>query len=424
MEKTIIEGYVPSLWIYASMDRRDTVFLDSSMRNDLGRRSYIGMRPWRIMTPQDSDAISALNSIEDEVLIGFLSYDYGMRMMDVRSVHGDPEWPLFLLADFDILIEDDLDSRTLRVTCRGRLEDSSKQMEDVIEMFHRATEPVVPEPSSIYSFGCTSEDFFMESVEAARRMETAGSFYVINLSRRVRAESDADPFDVFLRLRRISPSPYGAYIDLNGVRVISSSMELLLDVSDGRAWTRPIKGTSPRTGSSEDDARSLGYLLTSEKDRSELMMVTDMERNDLNRFCIPGSVEVASFFSPEEYSTLYHTVADVFGIVPEGTGIGDMMAAMFPGGSVTGAPKKACMEAIDLLEDSRRGIYTGSIGIFSKRRVQANIAIRTIAEHDGMYEFGIGGGITHLSDARAECDETDQKGKAMMEALGAGHGAR
>ncbi|MBQ8373922.1 MAG: chorismate-binding protein, partial [Candidatus Methanomethylophilaceae archaeon] len=151
-------------------------------------------------------------------------------------------------------------------------------------------------------------------------------------------QSDADPYDVFLRLRRISPSPFGAYIDLNGIRVISSSMELLLDVSNGKAWTRPIKGTVPRTGDIEKDGDNLQRLLSSEKDRSELLMVTDMERNDMNRFCVPGSVEVKGFFHPEEYSTLYHTVSDVTGTVEEGTGIGRMVECMFPADPSRGHP--------------------------------------------------------------------------------------
>lgn len=424
MEKTISVGYVPSLWIYAAMDRRDTVFLDSSMRNELGRRSYIGIRPWRIHTPEDSDAVEVLNSIGDGTLMGFLSYDYGMDLMGMESVHGGPPWPLFALADFDIIIEDDPEERTLEITCKGRLEDAESQMQQVIRILKKACEPIIPEVPAPIAVEGTSEHSFMDSVEEARRMEAEGSFYVVNLSRRIRVRSDADPFDVFLRLRRASPSPYGAYADLCGIRIASSSMELLLDVSDGSAWTRPIKGTSPRTGTAEEDRRSLEALLSSGKDRSELLMVTDMERNDLNRFCIPGSVEVEAFYSPEEYSTLYHTVSDVTGRVPEGTGIGDMVKAMFPGGSITGAPKRACMEAIDSLEDSRRGLYTGSIGLFSMKRTTMNIAIRTLVESDGVFEFGIGGGITYRSDAGSECSETIQKGKAMMRALGGGDGAR
>ena len=149
-------------------------------------------------------------------------------------------------------------------------------------------------------------------------------------------------------------------------------------------------------------------------------MVTDMERNDMNRFCVPGSVEVKGFFHPEEYSTLYHTVSDVTGTVEEGVGIGRMVECMFPGGSITGAPKHASMLAIDQLEDSRRGLYTGSIGLFSKERTVMNITIRTMVHRDGMYEMGIGGGITYESDADSELRETEQKGLAMRRALNDG----
>lgn len=422
MEELITEGYVPSIDVYSSIDRRDTVFLDSSLRNELGRKSYIGMLPYSIHTPGGPDAVDILNSLGDRTMMGFLSYDYGMGLMDIRSRHPDTDIPLFALADFDVIVEDDPDNRTLRIVCRGRVTDARTEMETVKRILSSASSPEVPPSPHKISEESTSREEFVRAVESAIASEVEGEYYVLNLSRRVRVRSDADPFEVFLRLRAQSPSPYGAYLDLGGIRVVSSSMELLLDVSDGVAWTRPIKGTAPRDKG--DEGEGLRALLSSEKDRSELLMVTDMERNDLNRFCEPGTVEVRRFFRPETYSTVYHTVSDVVGKVPGSIGMGDMVRFMFPGGSVTGAPKDACVRAIDTLEDSRRGIYTGSIGLFSKDRTVMNIAIRTIVEHDGVFEYGIGGGITHRSDPQSEYRETVQKGKAMDNALGGQDGTR
>ena len=352
--------------------------------------------------------------------MGFITYDQGLEMHGIQSKHPETDLPEFILADFDIIIEEDHVGKELTLICRGRVMPPEEERELVMDLVERASEPNVPDITPPSSVTLSPGSDFIQSVEKARQMMADGEFYVVNLSRRLKIRSDANPFDVFLGLRRISPSPFGAYIDLNGIRVISSSMELLLDVSDGKAWTRPIKGTVPRTGDIQKDEGYLQQLLSSNKDCSELLMVTDMERNDMNRFCVPGSVEVKSFFHPEEYSTLYHTVSDITGTVEEGTGIGRMVECMFPGGSITGAPKHASMLAIDQLEDSRRGLYTGSIGLFSKERTVMNITIRTMVHRDGMYEMGIGGGITYESDADSELRETEQKGLAMRRALNDG----
>lgn len=413
---TVIDGYVPSLWVYAAMDRADTVFLDSSMRNGLGTRSYIGMMPYRIH--DSGDAASVLDGIGDgDVLMGFISYDHGLSMNGIGSVHRSMQ-PGFVLADFDVVIIDDHRSKTLDVVCRGRVANADEELGIVMDLVSRASEPVIPDGCGYGIEYETPESVFEGSVDAARRMMHDGEFYVVNLSRRIIARSGSDPFGTFLRLRSISPSPFGAYLDLGGVQLVSSSMELLLDIEDGVAHTRPIKGTSPRTGNPGEDRESLEWLLSSEKDRSELLMVTDMERNDMNRFCVPGSVRVQSFYHPEEYSTLYHTVADVVGTPRPDVTVGDAVRCMFPGGSVTGAPKEVCMEFIDSSEEMGRGAYTGSIGLFSRNRTVMNIAIRTMVHSDGRYTMGVGGGITFESDPESEYRETVQKAKAMMRSLG------
>lgn len=421
--KTIIDReYVPSLWIYSTLDRTDSVFLDSSMENDLGRHSYIGLMPYRKYLPDDSDAIDVLDNIGTDTLMGFIGYDYGMALMGCESRHPQSHHPPFILADFDIIIDDDLVNKVLSIECKGRAMTPGKEMEIVIDSIRSCREPNVPDIPLPRHMESTDEQTFIDSVRKARQLERNGEFYVINLSRRLHVESDADPYDVFLRLRDISPSPFGAFLNIDGMTLISSSMELLLDINDGRAWTRPIKGTSPRCDDNAENEASLKRLLSSDKDRRELLMVTDMERNDLNGFCIPGSVEVNGFFKPEEYATVFHTVADVSGQIEKDRKLGQIVRCMFPGGSIAGAPKRTCIEHIDLLEDSRRGPYTGSIGFFSRERTIMNIMIRTMAYHDGMYDIGVGGGITYESDEELEFDETVQKGKALMAALGVYNG--
>ena len=410
----ILSVYVPSLSIYASMDRSDTVFLDSSMSNDLGRRSYIGMLPYSVHTCGDpADILDSIGA--DDILMGYVSYDCGMAMHGMDPVSG-PESG-FALGDFDVIITDDPSSGTLDVICRGRVMDADAELAMVEDIVSRAADPVPAASEGYEVLSDTDRDGFTEAVIRAKEAMRRGEYYVINITRRMELRSGSDPFDVFLRLRRRSPSPFGAYIDLGGLQVVSSSMELLLEIEGDTARTRPIKGTSPRTGDADADGRSLETLMSSEKDRSELLMVSDMERNDMNRFCIPGSVVVRSFFEPEEYATVFHTVSNIEGRMRPDASIGEAFRCMFPGGSVTGAPKEACMGAISDLERDGRGLYTGSAGIFSKNRTEASILIRTLVHHDGIYSLGVGGGITVESDPAAEYEETVQKGKAVLESI-------
>lgn len=404
--------------VYSRMDRRDTVFLDSSMECDLGRRSVIGMVPYRVHTPDSCTYRECLNAIGDGALMGYISYDEGALANGIALKGRMPEVPGFVLADFDVLIVQDLVSGEVSVTCKGRVMPVGEEESLARMMLGPAGEPPAPCGRGYRITDDTSKEGFIDAVERARDMMGEGEFYIVNIARMLEVSSDTDPFDAFLRLRRFSPSPFGAYLDICGIQVISSSMELLLDIDGGRAVTRPIKGTCPRTGDPEIDKEGLEGLLGSGKEFSELLMVTDMERNDMNRFCRPGSVEVRGFRVPEEHPTVFHTVSDIAGDVREDVRLGDIVSCMFPGGSVTGAPKVACMTAIDALERSGRGVYTGSIGWFSRDRTVMSIAIRTMVHLDGRYMVGVGGGITYESDPLSEYEETALKSKAMMRALG------
>lgn len=161
-------------------------------------------------------------------------------------------------------------------------------------------------------------------------------------------------------------------------------------------------------------------LADSEKDKSELLMIVDLERNDLNRVCVPGSVKVTEMYTVEEYATVFHLISNVEGRLREDCNVMDLLESAFPGGSITGAPKLRAMEIIDELEHGRRNLYTGSIGYFTlDGDCDFNIVIRTAVYKDGTYYLGVGGGITYESDLAFEYEETLQKAKAVLEALGA-----
>ncbi len=260
---------------------------------------------------------------------------------------------------------------------------------------------------------------YLESVESVRSRIRQGDVYQVNLSQRFEAECSGSTFELFLKLTDKSPAPYSAYLDFGDEQIVSSSPERFLQVDGRHATTRPIKGTRS-AGASEAEAQANAKELgLSEKDRSELLMIVDLERNDLGRVCEPGSVRVDDLFRLERYSTVIHQTADVSGELESGVSPLDCVKAMFPGGSITGAPKIRAMQVIDELERGERGIYTGSVGYFdTSGSADLNIAIRTLHIADGVLSFQVGGGIVWDSDPVSEYEETLLKAKAMVSALG------
>jgi len=228
--------------------------------------------------------------------------------------------------------------------------------------------------------------------------------------------------DLYLRLRQANPAPYAAYIDVGGgAAVLSSSPELFLDLRGGRIITRPIKGTRPlRPGDEAFNSRMRDDLLASAKDRAELVMIVDLERNDLGRVAEYGTVRVTEPRTLEGYAAVYHTVATVEGRLHEGRDVTDLLKATFPGGSITGAPKIRAMEILEGLEPVRRGPYTGAIGwIGPDGAMQTSIVIRTFVADGRRLTLHVGGGITWKSDPAAEWEETVTKARGPLGALGA-----
>ncbi|MCX5684705.1 MAG: anthranilate synthase component I family protein [Planctomycetota bacterium] len=277
-------------------------------------------------------------------------------------------------------------------------------------------------------------DEFRQAVAKAREYIAAGDIYQVNLSRRYRVLLTSEGGQggtrwaaLYLRLRRFNPAPYAAYIDVGGgAAVLSSSPELFLDLRGGRIVTRPIKGTRPlRPGDEAANALAREALLASQKDRAELTMIVDLERNDLGRVSEYGSVRVTEPRVLEAYAAVYHTVATVEGRLHAGRDVVDLLKATFPGGSITGAPKVRAMQIIAELEPTRRSVYTGAVGYMGPPsdgdpagRCALNIAIRTLIGSGDVVHVQVGGGIVADSTPEAEFQETSDKARAMLAALG------
>lgn len=238
----------------------------------------------------------------------------------------------------------------------------------------------------------------------------AGDIYQANLSQRFSAPFTGDAYAFWQRLMQKNPAPFFAYIHDPEFQILCTSPERLLQQRGPDVESRPIKGTRPRGATVEADAEQRTALLESPKEAAELAMIVDLVRNDLNRVCLPGSVQVAQHRMIEAYQNVFHQVSVVTGKLPQEHTMLRALAALFPGGSITGCPKIRAQEIIDDLELHTRGIYTGSIGYASTHGTQDwNIAIRTAVVKDGHIHLSVGGGIVADSDPEKEYEETLHK---------------
>ena len=261
---------------------------------------------------------------------------------------------------------------------------------------------------------------FTESVRRALEYIAAGEVYQANLSRgwQGHAASPVDPTALYRALRAANPSPFAALLRDGDFAVISSSPERLVSVHGGIVSTRPIAGTRPRGASPERDAALIESLLSNEKERAEHVMLIDLERNDLGRVCVGGSVRVDEYMIVESYAHVHHIVSNVSGLKLDSVSPVQIVRAMFPGGTITGCPKVRCMQIIAQLEGVGRGAYTGAIGYINRDgSCDFNILIRTITANGSAFGFRAGAGIVADSNPAHELAETRAKAEGMLRAL-------
>ena len=260
---------------------------------------------------------------------------------------------------------------------------------------------------------------FENMVRVAQEYITAGDIYQVCLSHSFEAEFFADAWSFYESLRHHSAAPYAAFLDLGGTQVTSASPECFLRLSGRRIVTRPIKGTRPRRADAQRDQRNAYDLITSVKEIAELVMITDLERNDLGQVCEYGSVTVPELLKLESYEQVHHLVSTVAGTLREDVTHPAALRACFPGGSISGAPKKRALEIISELEPHPRGIYTGAIGYFGYNgESQFSIAIRTAVFENGRASFHVGAGIVADSIPEREWQETLDKAAGLILAAG------
>jgi len=261
---------------------------------------------------------------------------------------------------------------------------------------------------------------YERDVERIRRYIAAGDAFQVLLARRLTVPHDFDTTDLYRALRALNPSPYMFHARLDGVELVGSSPELLVRVQAGRVIVRPIAGTRPRSGDPDEDARRAQELLADEKERAEHLMLVDLGRNDVGRVARFGTVAVTELMAVERYSHVLHLVSEVQGELRPEVSLMDTLRATFPAGTMTGAPKVRAMEIIDELEPERRGPYAGAIGYIAAggRRMDLAITIRTCVVASGVASIQAGAGIVHDSVPEREWEETENKARALLTALG------
>ncbi|MBX3461806.1 MAG: aminodeoxychorismate synthase component I [Planctomycetes bacterium] len=328
----------------------------------------------------------------DRRVVGWLGYDLGL---DVEA------WPRRLGDDFPVPV--------LHAAAFARVQEF-------------ASGGVPPAPAVAPATGlrahATQADY-ERRVAAVIEHIRAGDVFQANLTQPFTAAWRGDPRALFWRLCAESPAPFAAYVeDGVGTAVLSSSPEEFLWRQGDAVRTRPIKGTRPRGADPACDARLLAELLRSEKDQAELAMIVDLLRNDLGKVAAVGSVRVGAFPERASFAQVHHLFATVTARLRPHVATVDLLRATFPGGSVTGCPKLRCLELLDELEWTRRGVYTGAIGWFGPGpALHLNVAIRTLVHRDGRLRANAGGGVTALSDPHAEWRESLAKMAGLERAL-------
>ena len=286
------------------------------------------------------------------------------------------------------------------------------------ELAAEASAPTPPAPEPVRFESNMTRERFIGMVEDAKRHIAAGDVYQVVLSQRFEAALQVDPFRVYRALRHVNPSPYMFFLRVGGTAIAGASPEMLVRVEGTRVETRPIAGTRPRGADADEDQRLAEELKANEKERAEHVMLVDLGRNDIGRVSEYRSVRVPVLMAVEHYSHVMHLVSVVEGRLAPGVGPLDALAACFPAGTVSGAPKVRAMQLIAELERAPRGLYAGAVGyIDCAGQLDFCIAIRTVVIEDGRAAVQAGAGIVADSDPAAEYDESKAKAEALLAAV-------
>jgi para-aminobenzoate synthetase component 1 len=365
--------------------------------------------------------------------IGYFGYELNQYIEKLeQTAVRDIDIPLIHLCFYDRAICYDHREKTwwlAALEISGDSESVEDKLDSLADLLGEAEKTYINLPGTnssqteavdISKFCCNmTRSYYFEALEKIRRYIYDGDVYQINFSQRFECDYDAPAIDLYHWQNQYNPSPYAAFVGGVDFSIVSASPEMFVTIRDGFITTKPIKGTRRRVTDTSDAKQmnevNFAQLVQSEKEQAELNMIIDLERNDIARICQAGTRRVVQGRTIEAYPTVFHAVATIGGKLRDGISFCDILKAVFPGGSITGAPKIRAMEMIDELEPTQRSVYTGSIGFIGiDGSVCLNIAIRTIIILSGRAFAQTGGGIVADSDPQAEWDETITKARALL----------
>ena len=426
-------------------DDLNSIFLDSSKEDgNLSKFSFIGINPFLTFESIENKAFINKEKVDREPFkvleelilkysfeeesykeipllggaIGYISYDTSRIIERIPNTSKED----FSLNDmrfifYKNIIIFDLINKKQYITS---LDGNDKEIKDILTTIEKAKslkEEKVEEANNEFISNFKKEEY-IDSIKKLKDYIESGDVYIANLTQRFFTETKFNSFEIYKRLRSINKAPFSVFANYDDFQIISSSPERFIEIKGRKVITRPIKGTRPRGNNEEEDLKNSLELLNSEKDKAELLMVVDLERNDLSKVCKPHTLKVTELFKLEKYATVFHLVSTVEGILKDNISSVKCIRECFPGGSITGTPKIRAMEIIEELEGLKRNIYTGAIGYFDFRgNADFNIVIRTIIKKENKAYFGVGGGITYDSIEEDEYNETLDKAKALMKVL-------
>lgn len=378
-------------------------------------RSFLGLFPRRIVHALSSASQNPWNSLSEQIKEGFwfgyLSYEMGLGTFDTSLSDQSPLASFVhcavvfcvdhVLGTMEVRYQEDItaeEKKKIEPFLEGKIQDFALNDLDI-----RLKDSLI------------SAEEYEQKIEIILEEIKKGNVYQVNLSHRAEWINHSDPFQIYCHLLKRNPVPFSAFLNFSDKTIVSLSPERFLSLEKGLLASYPIKGTAARGESFEEDQKSLDYLLHSEKEKAELLMITDLMRNDLGKVCKRGSVKVPKLASCEAYTNVFHMNSVIEGIIDEKYSFWEVLAACFPAGSITGCPKKSAMKLINKLEQSTRGVYTGAIGyIDCLQGFDFNVAIRTLEISGLNVSVRLGGGITIDSNPFSEYQETLHKGKTFF----------
>ena len=360
--------------------------------------------------------------------LGFFSYDLGWQIEKLPDISKDDlKMPDIYLGFYDTVLLIDSVEKNLTLLSANLQNENARNFKLMFREKADMIRKIAPGRNRREECAADIKKFssnlsyrqYVKSIEKIKNYIASGDVYQINFAQRLEAEGVFLPEAVYAKIRKVNPTSFSGYFNAGEFQLLSNSPEIFLRKEGSKVMTKPMKGTRPRGLDRRADERYRKELMESAKDRAELVMIIDLERNDIGKVCRYGTVRVRRLRQVESYRTVFQTTSLVEGVLNEGVSQVDLLKATFPGGSITGAPKIRAMEIIEELEPHKRAFYTGSMGYLGfNGNMELNILIRTILLKKNRLYYPVGGGIVWDSSPEAEYEETMTKAKSLFLTLG------